>query len=132
MSKVIPLHMSNCLLSVLFLPIAGVSWTLLQVNVEEKTVFFIDPELSVQSCNSILVHLFLYLRSELRFHRGQEIETSPWADLRGKSVPQQSSFYSGLTICQVAYTMCSGKTPPPLPEFRLRVVRTISKLRDGR
>jgi len=117
---------------VLLLPIAGASWTLLQVNMEENTVFFIDPEHSVQSCNSILVHLFLYLRSELRFHRGQAIESSQWADLRCKVVPGQSSFYGGLTLCQVAYTVCSGKTPPPLPEFRLRVVRTVSKLRDGR
>lgn len=116
----------------LLLPLAGVSWTLLQVNMEEKTVHFIDPEHSVSRCNSVLVLLFVYLKSELKFHRGQSIEDSQWAELRYKTNTGPSSFFSGLTICQTAYGLCSGKSPAPLPEFRLRLLKTISKLRDGR
>ena len=112
-------------------PIFASSWVLLQVNMREKTVFALDPGHAYQTMNALLVNLFVYLRSELTFHRNEAIERSQWSELRFKTTPANPSSHSGLAISLSAYTTATGKVAPPASHFRLRMLKSISNLSNS-
>lgn len=101
---------------------------LVQVNLKEKVVNVIDPGKALEAINGLLVNLFVYLRSELTFHRSEAIAHSPWSELRFKATVVAPSLHSGIYISQTAYTTSTGKTPSPRPNFRLRMLKSISVL----
>jgi len=116
------------LCSYLLFPVFVGYWSLLVLNVRERTVTYFDPMKKYLYVETLLVCLLQYLGSELLLHESRALEMSDWKDILYKGATETHSFakaHSSLYVLKHAEDYVKGWPqgvhPADLQQYRERV-----------